>query len=525
MFDEKKVFNKGIPSLKNISISADIIQFNCAINDNKDFFKKLEEDYIELLDSIQKEFKYPFIFPNEYLQFTLDDDLNTHFCFSTDMVIKHAAQLLNCSDVLERDKEENIKRGFREAIKELKKVRTIQEFERKFPSLFEEYTNLKDMFEDYIKITNEIKFVDKMKISMLELDSVNQAAYQSRIDRIKIIEDYFKRFNYMKPKSVSFQDFIKSCSDLFSRLFNRDVIYELMEFIGSQCLNMQDYDGILDEDKLSLLIADASLSCAFHNEEFRTENFSYVTAYLDDVKDKMDEDICILTKSYVDDTDEAKDIELTRRELFKIYKKFINIHPEVEIIHANRDDFEGYTLDGIQEYLEKYKKDIEVSWEILPASEKHETSYDSLSGSPLSDEEKTRLQESKERIFDEKSIFFESHKPYCVIKGCNSFDGYIGYIYPNGKVILDKYYDVNVKKNGQIGSKSIASAAYFVMDVGEFVELSRKSRTEIIKDHLCPHHHHKGEWQEKVEEYIKGEITPETLEDVQGAVKRLQYTK
>lgn len=526
MFDEKKVFNRGIPSIKNYNINANIVKYNCVIDDNNKnkFFDLLLKDYEELLDAIQEKFHYPFIYVNQFLHFNMDNELNTHLGFPIDILLQNAATLLNCEEVFELEDDEAMKKRFREAIKSLKNIRTIQDLERKFPMLYREYNILDDMYKDYIKRSNEIDMMNK-GMGIIYADTfASKQAYNSRIDRIETIKKYFKRFDMPKPKQINFKDFINYCSELFSRLFNKNVIYDIMSFIESKSLDMQDYDGILDEDRLSLLMAISSLSCAFYEEECRTENFSYVTSYLDEVKDKMDEDISVLTKTYVDE-DQCVELKVDRKELFRLYKRFINMHPEVEIIHANRDDFDGYTLEGIRDYLAAYRKDIEVSWEILPASDRDETLYESLGGYSLTEEEKNKLQASRERIFDEKNAFYQSHKPYCVIKGCNSFDGYIGYIYPNGKVILDKYYDVNIKKNGQVGSKNIATAAYFVMDIGEFVELSRKSRTEIIKDHLCPHHHHKGDWQEKVEEYITGEITPETLEDVQGAVKRLQYTK
>ena len=35
-----------------------------------------------------------------------------------------------------------------------------------------------------------------------------------------------------------------------------------------------------------------------------------------------------------------------------------------------------------------------------------------------------------------KKEFYDSTDPFFIIKGKNTFNGYVGYIYPNGKVIL-----------------------------------------------------------------------------------------
>ena len=57
--------------------------------------------------------------------------------------------------------------------------------------------------------------------------------------------------------------------------------------------------------------------------------------------------------------------------------------------------------------------------------------------------------------------------------GLNKFQGYIGYVYQNGKVIFSQVYD-------DLSDKKASSTAIYVMNYQNFVDLSRCSKTEII---------------------------------------------
>lgn len=510
MINEERILNRGIPSLKDISISANLLAENCAY-DSGDLFEQLKNDFISLLDGISKYYNYPYYFTTELLEFSLDENLNTHLCFNKDMAFLNSIQLLNCPEVLEFNNDDEVNKYVKDIIRKLKNTRTRELFKNNFPALYDEFDVLESMSKEYKTINAQLSQLLKLKDIIIKRED-----YDKLLERKKTIDDYFKRFGFDPKGNINFLTFIDYNCKLFNKLFLREGHYDIMEYISSACLDIGTYDKLLDEDKLELLLACSHLSTAFGREKYRTENFSYVTSYFDDVKDKIDDDISIVM-SMNDGEEQRKEGIITRRDLYKYYKRFLNLHPEIEIIHANKNDFDGKSLDDIEEYINKYKNDIEVSWEILPTSDLASMNYDRLGNGSLSDEDKQKLEESKERIFDEKSEFYQSHEPYRIIKGKNSFNGYIGFIYPNGKVILDQYYEIN--------SNRIATSAIYVMEIDEFIELSRKSKTEIIEGKLCPRIIHKNGWESKVENFIEGEVTPETLEDVQTAVKRLQYTK
>ena len=71
---------------------------------------------------------------------------------------------------------------------------------------------------------------------------------------------------------------------------------------------------------------------------------------------------------------------------------------------------------------------------------------------------------------------FLNNSPYKYrLSGINKFEGYIGYIYSNGVVLFEKFYEN--EKTGRIAKNS----ATYVMNIYNFLELSKLSRSEIIK--------------------------------------------
>ena len=105
----------------------------------------------------------------------------------------------------------------------------------------------------------------------------------------------------------------------------------------------------------------------------------------------------------------------------------------------------------------------------------------------------------------EKKKLYDATNPVFRIMGKNTFNGYIGYVYPNGRVVLDKFYDK------QTDSMLADGHAVYAMNIEEFYELSKLSKSELIKSKLCKRYIHKGDWIKKVLENeieLKTAISP-----------------
>ena len=114
----------------------------------------------------------------------------------------------------------------------------------------------------------------------------------------------------------------------------------------------------------------------------------------------------------------------------------------------------------------------------------------------------------------EKKEFYASTDPFFRIKGKNTFDGYIGFIYTNGKVVLDKYYE-----NSKVGQVADGKAIY-VMDIEDFYILSNYPKSILMKNPGIKRIYHTSGWQDKVQKEITSEGQGiKTAEEVKKLIK------
>ena len=96
--------------------------------------------------------------------------------------------------------------------------------------------------------------------------------------------------------------------------------------------------------------------------------------------------------------------------------------------------------------------------------------------------------------------------------GKNSFDGYIGFLYSNGFVVLEKFFEDS--KSGKIATNQ----AIYVMDVDDFSRLTMLSKNNIIANKLCKRFIHKGDWQSKVEEIINKPGESRSIDEIKNKI-------
>ena len=157
-------------------------------------------------------------------------------------------------------------------------------------------------------------------------------------------------------------------------------------------------------------------------------------------------------------------------ELDRIYE-LLEMYGYDEEFIANFDpqtkDFE-IVIDILQQ-IERHKS-LLASWNIIPKGKKDRPEplpVPTDSGISLPEQEKIRRMIISKSYLENSSYLFR-------LEGINEFEGYQGYLYPNGTVIFEKYYD-NIK------TKKVASgSATYVMKLDNFVEVSKLTKTEII---------------------------------------------
>lgn len=244
------------------------------------------------------------------------------------------------------------------------------------------------------------------------------------------------------------------------------------------------------------------------------------------------------------DPDFHKHATLFIIEYYKnLIKKDNNRDYSVIINHISLPTKQSYTtknfLDDYAEFYENYlfnnqKQDDEIlkklvetpptnfllDWEIIPNGHKeyeksNKNKYQKISTMGDLKASKEEINKQKERLLQEKVMFFTSTCPIIKIKGTNKMDGYYGYIYANGKVIFEKF-------------NSNKSEAIYVMRIDNFKELSKYTKSQLISyintndNPNIKRIYHSKNWKEKVvKEINKKETNINELEKLKKAREEL----
>ena len=485
------VFNKGVPSDKGAGFTLDVIGDNCSTND-KLFIKRMTEELMELNDIIHRECKVRINIRNALLAIVLDSKtLEQALTFSSDIYLFSILNNLDIKpDITSEIREDEIFKLAKKRIKELSRIRIPNQLQKEFPTMYEDYLNVERTYKD-------MEEMRKRYLVAKKIGAINEDAYNHNMKRYK----EFLSFYGFEKTNFNFKTFIENMVKVYNNLLKPET-YDMVTYLIASCkIDMSKFDDCLDKESFELLVAASYLNNAYQYPGDGMQFISYLAQYFKENEDKMDDPREV--QLYLND----EPVKLNRISLYKRYKEYLIEHPEVKIVRKTRKDFEGKSYDDIVEYLSQFKGELEVSWDILPSGENIFERFRSNESS-LSEEEKQKRDTNKERILQEKEDFFNNNKPYLVLKGKNAFLGYIGYIYPNAYVVLEKFF-----KNAK--GTSIAEDAIYIMKVEEFLDLSVKSKPEIIENHLCQRvTHHRG-WQGKVEDILKKAITEDSIERVQ----------
>ena len=484
------VFNKGIPTDKAMGFTLDIVGQNCSTNNEK-FIKAVTEELVELNDIIENETGSKVPIRKGLFAITMDENLEQHLTFNPQIYILSLLDYLDSNVSVQSEMlESKLVELAKKRLHELKNIKYSVQLEKSFPTLYEEYKFIEDKYNDMVEMRKRYVFGKKLGL-------VDEEAYQRNLEKYK---ELFAQFG-LNMNTVNVKAYVEHIYKKCMQQLKPELYDKITDLISSIPISMDKFDDCLDKEKFELLMACSALSNANFNKEDAISNISYLTQYFREHEDDMDSDISVIM--YMNGEDKT----LTRKDLYKLYKEFLINNPEVKIVRKTREDFVGKSYEDILAYLNSFKGELEVSWDILPSGESLFERTRS-SESTLTDEERKQKEANKERILQEKEDFFNNNKPYLLLKGKNSFLGYIGYIYPNAYVVLEKFFK---NKKGT----SIAEDAIYIMKVEEFLDLSMKSRPEIIENHLCHRvTHHRG-WQGKVIDFLRKEATEDTIERVQ----------
>lgn len=362
---------------------------------------------------------------------------------------------------------------------DLKSIKNEKELRRKYPALY-------GFYKEELEVSK----------NLLELDRIMNDKSRSFIDKMttrKTIMDNFKEYypNYNidkemeEAKKFNFNTFINKYINLLEVLRNNEE--EIINYLPKNIINI---NSISNEDvkKLELYIASLFIDKLEYAEiEDKQRYVYYLTTYFSE--NKNNETIKYAGK------------KISRIKLYEKYKKIMAENPKLMALNFKREDFTNMTVEEVEEFMNEYLSSLSASWQILPQNNLNNIENKVIKSinnqtKNLDKEEREKKKKDLLELYLEKRNFYDSTDPNFRIFGINTFEGYIGHLYKNGLVILEKFYD-NVKS-----TKIADNEAIYIMGMDEFYYLSKKSKKDLIDNKLCKRIYHRGSWQDRVQSEI-----------------------
>ena len=521
----KECLNKGVPVWAPVDIRfIDLVQVS---DDQEKVSKIITDQFEQYMKHLKKFVKSEDIEFFQTMSAVIDSKtLERKVIFSLDGFFSTLVFNLNPDDVCNNydgeariafygsksDIIEQLKEIFGERIEKLKNVKTQSELRKEFPLLHRKYRENIKSAKQFSQLALQINKFPKVQraacIKQLEKDLRGQIPNFS-------FQGYLNKMN-----NLNITSFVESYSETFSDLVeNAD---KVLAYIFSHPIDFSELTDV-DKDKMELYLAGQFLEMAEKVEDDSKQDYLYyISNYFTEHKDLIESDLAIVVGN--NDMTTLKSVlpklgkghVLTPRALYDRYCQLLVDNPNLRAIDFSHLDFNGMNADEVKSFMTEYLKDLSANWEFLPPDDKRyeEEVINKIKGSgeSMSEEERQKHQERLLEMFMEKKELYDSSDPFFRVKGKGTFDGYIGFVYPNGRVVLDKFYDD--ADNGKLAD----GHAVYAMGIQEFYELSRLSKSEIIRNKLCNRYIHKGNWTERV---LQGEIMAETGIDPSVEVKTL----
>ena len=397
-----------------------------------------------------------------------------------------------------------------EKIEKLESISSEKTLQRQFPMLYDKYINYQNFYNTARKVHSFLEdenISDKNKLTFLS----NMKNDEEKYGAINWDEEYRKACNF------NLSNFCKEYAKAFRLLINN--IEDIIEYLYNTPISLKRLN--IDKEKLELYIASNAMDMCEAKDSYIQQSFIYfVSEYFNKNKDNKNSNKPEI-RTKIEKNDSIKRSSqgelVTPKILYERYKKFMKNHPDIKIIDFSRIDFAGMNLEEAEIFLYHYLSDLKANWEIIPDVEcEIEDRINSFSKREKTEEEKKHHEEVLLDLLIEKMEIYGRTTPFFRIKGKNTFDGYIGFIYPNGKVILDKFFD-NEKTR-----KIAEDKAIYIMNIEDFYRLSQFPRRILMRDPKVKRYYHNGSWQDRIISEANGGPNQigKTEDELKGLIKK-----
>lgn len=489
MFD---AINKGIPSFEIIELSAKTMLEECSsdkvqLSNEYALLRKIVFDRVSNIVGWNKAY-------SDYLQgFRIITDIKTseaRIHISPNGYLSNLKNALNIKNPSLDYNDRELNKELYLKLRELRNIKSSVELKAKFPLIYSDYilsyssyAKIKDYERKHSPVTPDIQAVIDNQISL------------------------YRHYGL----DTDFKEFIEKQTKLYNRMISQKNFVE--RTLNETFIDLRQFTG-LDKEKFELYLADKYLDLAINAEgdELKQQLLYYVTTY---IRETIANDIVIKN-------DCGK--EVTFKQLLSKYKRFLKKNPIIKPLDEERSHFENYHKKHVENHVKKYFI-TGVNWQIVPPGVE-DTEFDKKAISALNrrynylslEERKAKIKERYE-IYYRKKRFFDNSGYKRRILGINTFFGYVAYVYPNGEILMEKYFD------DEINYLPTKNEAIYNLHAVNFEALSKLDKITLMSTESCSRIIHQGNWEEKAQAVIDRPATPESEEAVKKLILSLEQKK
>ena len=490
MYTEKSdILNKGVPiELPNV-IDTDIYMLLDYAIDREKVEKEINNysihmlDYIDTLLTHKSHRKLPF--RSNFIIVYQPNTKSNELVFDSKYILWDLLRFLN---IRNEDASEEL---LRKKISQLSSISIDGKLEKKFPKLYEIYLE-------------ELEFNKEMQGYLKKHHGNIKALKNSVVNHNEksdiYIEDTLKITN-VKSFCKIYSSILKDVLDHFQEYNNYFMNHPLDIYRNNTFL------GDTLEADIVMRYIEAIHSC--NNLEDKQKYLYFLTSYFNENKNWIHSDIGF----------KIQDKLIMFDDLYNSYIDILVDNPGLKVINYDRSEFDTFTPEEVEEYMKLELNDAQANWEFLEDGLQEERAARAIYNGIKNIKDPNRKEKTKEELrnlYMEKKELFDQTFNYRTVEGKNTFDGYLAFIYPNGRVILERFFERR-KDNSEVIA---VDQAIYVMNIDEFYSLTNLSKSTIIRDKLCKRYIHKGNWQDKVLKEIQKEGNHPSEE-----YKKLIYSK
>ncbi len=355
---------------------------------------------------------------------------------------------------------------------------------------FLELTSYLDQNIDNYKLSNEERskrlrsLISNLKKDNETLNIAYSEALKEKVRKINdtlvngVSSEYYEALlqDYAPyEKKISFEEYLKASYGITSK-FQMGML-RLNDFFD-QNIDFHKLYNCFDSDIFCLLFA----KIIYENNLIREQetghldnSYGYLFQYMDALNKMISENKKYDPKILYQ---KEKSRRYSRYQFQQDFKELMGRHPEakqIKLPDLGNDDIEKYKDISLMEKISLlYSDDVKVNWEFLKEGEKIKkggSESKKTSTTPIKKDINELVRETNLRI----GILEDSGFIGRPVKGLNTFNGYYAFIYASGVVILEKFWNNESELTPAVGN------ATYVMNIDNFIELSKLSKTDLIE--------------------------------------------